>query len=61
MTETPKGLHPSHRTRFSFDASSWDEICEKCGATDTIGGWGRLADPCPNEHQPKENTDASSV
>jgi len=42
------GLHPSHKTRFSFGASSFDEICEKCGATDQVpGGWGRLAFPCP--------------
>lgn len=30
-----------------MDASSYDEICEKCGATDYIGGWGDLAYPCP--------------
>ena len=41
-------LHPSHRTRFSFDASSFDEICEQCGRTDEVpGGWGQLALPCP--------------
>jgi hypothetical protein len=40
--------HPSHVTRFS-DASSFDEICVNCGATDQVpGGWGRLAYPCPN-------------
>ncbi|MEX0652418.1 MAG: hypothetical protein WD153_03095 [Candidatus Paceibacterota bacterium] len=39
------GLHGSHVTRMS-DASSFDEICVNCGATDTIGGWGRLAEPC---------------
>lgn len=38
--------HPSHITR-SSDASSFDEVCTLCGATDiTGGGWGRLALPC---------------
>ncbi len=47
------GLHPSHKTRVSFDASSYDEICIYCGATDkVIGGWGQLAYPCPSN--PKE-------
>lgn len=42
------GPHPSHRTRISLDASSYDEICTKCGATDQVpGGWGALAYPCP--------------
>ncbi len=42
------GPHPSHVTRFS-DASTFDEICVNCGAHDEVpGGWGRLADPCPN-------------
>lgn len=41
------GPHPTHQTRFS-DASTFDEICVKCGATDQVpGGWGRLALPCP--------------
>jgi hypothetical protein len=41
------GPHPSHQTRFS-DASTFDEICEICGAHDEVpGGWGKLADPCP--------------
>ncbi len=47
-------LHSSHTTRFSWGASSFDEICVNCGATDNaLGGWGELAKPCPN--QPKEN------
>jgi hypothetical protein len=29
--------HPSHETRFS-DASTFDEICVNCGATDAYGG-----------------------
>ena len=42
------GKHPSHKTRFSFGASTFDEICELCGATDHVpGGWGKLAEPCP--------------
>lgn len=43
------GPHPSHVLRFSMDASSYDEICINCGATDEVpGGWGKLAEPCPN-------------
>lgn len=50
------GLHPSHKTRFSFDASTWDEICIYCGATDQVpGGWGKLASPCPNAPSKKED------
>lgn len=46
------GKHPSHEARFS-DASSFDEICEKCGATDIAGGgWGKLAEPCPAKPTP---------
>ncbi|CAN7687081.1 hypothetical protein LJR098_002293 [Rhizobium sp. LjRoot98] len=42
------GLHPSHATRAS-DASTFDEVCTTCGATDIAGGgWGKLADPCPS-------------
>lgn len=44
----PNKLHPSHQTRVSIDASSYDEICEVCGATDIAGGgWGELRKPCP--------------
>lgn len=39
--------HPSHVTRVSIDASSFDEICVFCGHTDRLGGWGKLAEPCP--------------
>lgn len=43
------GKHPTHRTRFSFDASTWDEMCVNCHSTDEVpGGWGRLALPCPS-------------
>lgn len=42
-------LHVSHVTRRISDASSFDEICVNCGSTDQVlGGWGRLALPCPN-------------
>lgn len=40
-------LHPSHNTYISFDSSAYDERCKNCGATDHLGGWGMLADPCP--------------
>lgn len=41
------GPHPSHVTRFS-DASTYDEVCINCGATDEVpGGWGNLANGCP--------------
>lgn len=44
--------HPSHKTRAS-DASSYDEVCEACGATDISGGgWGKLAEPCPAASPP---------
>lgn len=36
--------HPSHKTAVSIDASSYDEICELCGATDGVGG--TLDKPC---------------
>lgn len=32
-TLSPSRSHPSHKIRFS-DASTFDEICEKCGCTD---------------------------
>lgn len=52
--------HPSHKTRFS-DASTFDEICVLCGATDQVpGGWGQLAYPCPEakkKEEEKENED----
>lgn len=41
-------MHPSHVTRFSFDASTWDVMCVNCHHTDVVpGGWGELAKPCP--------------
>lgn len=41
--------HPTHETRFS-DASTFDEICVNCGATDSYGGG--LDSECPS---PKKN------
>jgi hypothetical protein len=47
--------HPSHKTRFSFDASTFDVICELCGATDEVpGGWGLLAEPCAANREYQE-------
>jgi hypothetical protein len=45
---TEDKLHPSHKTRVS-DASSFDEVCIYCGATDELGSWGNLAKPCPDK------------
>ena len=51
------GKHPSHQTRFSFDASTYDEVCELCGNTDKVpGGWGKLAEPCPVVQKPAGET-----
>ena len=50
------GPHYSHVTRGS-DASSFDEICVNCGAHDeVIGGWGLLAEPCPNAREAARST-----
>lgn len=52
------GPHPSHRTRISLGASTYDEICDLCGATDIlIGGWGRLARPCPASDEKRQAFD----
>ena len=51
--------HPSHVTRISMDASTYDEICILCGATDEIGSWGRLAAPCTKA--PPNNPGADSM
>jgi hypothetical protein len=48
------GVHPSHNTRYS-DASSFDEICENCGATDDVmSGPGALMYPCRNPEGKKK-------
>jgi hypothetical protein len=58
-----KGVHPSHVTRFS-DASTFDEICVNCGATDNpmgVRGEGPLGDliyPCsksPEDQTPQKD------
>lgn len=46
--------HPSHKTRISVDASSYDEICVRCGHTDRLGSWGKLAEPCPKAQSAAE-------
>jgi hypothetical protein len=51
-SDFPDERHPSHKTR-SSDASSFDEVCVLCGATDISGGgWGWLRVPCSGK---KEN------
>lgn len=51
------GPHESHVTRFS-DASTFDEICVNCGATDEVpGGWGQLAYRCPKPGDPYKTRD----
>lgn len=60
MTVSPKAQvkHPSHVTR-SSDASTFDEVCVNCGATDQVpGGWGKLAEPCPVAASPSPSSDA---
>ena len=47
MQQSQQSKHDSHDTRISIDASSYDEICINCGARDTLGGWGKLAEECP--------------
>ena len=49
-TADPSKKHPSHETRIS-DASSFDEICIVCGATDRLGSWGALSKPCPGKEE----------
>jgi transposase len=44
------GPHPSHVTRIS-DASSYDEICVNCGATDGLGTWGPAGAPVPQARE----------
>lgn len=52
------GKHPSHKTRFSWDASTYDEVCVLCGATDQVpGGWGDLAKPCPAARDERNEDD----
>jgi hypothetical protein len=50
-------LHESHRTRIS-DASSFDEICVLCGATDRLGSWGNLRFECKGSDEKRAEYDA---
>ena len=46
-TEWPDKQHESHKSVRSSDASTFDFICDDCGATDDVtGGWGTLRKPC---------------
>lgn len=43
--------HESHKNVRSSDASTFDFICDDCGATDDVaGGWGPLRKPCKGSH-----------
>jgi hypothetical protein len=45
--EWPNVCHESHKNVRSSDASTFDFICDVCGATDQVpGGWGSLRKPC---------------
>lgn len=52
------GVHSSHRTRFSMSASTYDEICELCGAHDELMGFGMLACTCPATQEARDLYDA---
>ena len=42
--ELVNGTHPTHKTRYS-DSSGYDEKCDKCGGTDSMGE-DTLRKPC---------------
>lgn len=45
--EWPNTKHKSHKNVRSSDASTFDFICDDCGAHDQVpGGWGSLREPC---------------
>lgn len=47
IEEWPDKQHESHKAVRSSDASTFDFICDDCGATDDVtGGWGTLRKPC---------------
>lgn len=47
VKEWPNVCHESHKSVRSSDASTFDFICDDCGATDSVpGGWGTLRKPC---------------
>lgn len=41
-------IHPSHKTEY-IDASSFDEICIRCGAKDGIKISDSLSKSCPKQ------------
>jgi len=48
----PNVQHESHKSVRSSDASTFDFICDDCGATDDVtGGWGTLRKPCKGEQK----------
>lgn len=50
--EWPNKRHESHKSVRSSDASTFDFICDDCGATDSVsGGWGSLRKPCYAQKQ----------
>ncbi len=51
ITEYPNKKHESHKSVRSSDASTFDFICDDCGATDDVtGGWGHLRKPCKGSY-----------
>jgi hypothetical protein len=47
LEKWPNKLHESHKAVRSSDASTFDFICDDCGATDSVpGGWAGLSKPC---------------
>lgn len=47
IAQLPDKKHESHKSVRSSDASTFDFICDDCGATDSVtGGWGTLRKPC---------------
>jgi hypothetical protein len=47
LEEYPNKKHESHKSVRSIDTSTFDFICDDCGATaDVASGWGSLRRPC---------------
>ena len=55
--ELHREYHPSHRVRFSMDASSYDEICDLCGSTDGPIYRGDLYAECPASDEARKKYD----
>jgi|SRR3989304_6465170 len=49
MTAEQRKAYTTHETCTSMGTSSYDEICDRCGASDGLGTWGNLVEPCPSE------------